>query len=75
MKKKLNFKHKAVQDSKSISNYLKMLASAFKGGELVLRKDKEQLILKFNDTLEFKMKASKKNKKSKVSLTFDWTEE
>ena len=74
MKQKLNFKHKTIQDKNSISSYLKMLASAFKGGNLIFRNDKEQIIMKFNNTMEFKIKASKKKEKSKLVITFNWIE-
>ncbi len=68
------FKHETLQDTDSITEYLKVITEGFESGEIVFKNDKEQILLHPDGMIELEIKAKKKDKKVKLSLKLKWKE-
>ncbi len=68
------FKHETLQDTISITEYLKVITEGFENGEIVFRNDKEMILLHPDGMIDLEIKAKKKDKKVKLSVKFKWKE-
>ena len=71
MEKEL-FEHESVQDSQSISRFLREMMQGFENGKLVFESQDQQMVLNPDNLLDFGIKVKKKKDKNKITLKFFW---
>ncbi|MGE0085599.1 MAG: amphi-Trp domain-containing protein [Desulfococcaceae bacterium] len=66
------FEHESVQDSQTISRFLRELMNGFENRNIVFESDEQQMVLHPDSMLEFGIKVKKKKDKNKITLKFFW---
>ncbi|MEZ4524634.1 MAG: amphi-Trp domain-containing protein [Desulfobacterales bacterium] len=66
------FEHESVQDSQTISRFLKELMTGFEKKNIVFESEEQQMVLHPDNLLEFGIKVKKKKDKNKITLKFFW---
>ncbi len=66
------FEHESVQDSQTISRFLRELMNGFENRNIVFESEDQQMVLHPDNLLEFGIKVKKKKDKNKITLKFLW---
>jgi len=66
------FEHESVQDSQTISRFLRELMNGFESRNIVFASEEQQMVLHPDNLLEFGIKVKKKKDKNKITLKFLW---
>ena len=69
------FKHRSLQDPKSIVRYLSALKDGFENGSLVFSTNGERLVVKPQGLVNLEVEAKRKGDGIKLGLKFRWNEE
>ena len=72
MGKREEFEHDSIQNSRSVSAYLKALADGFENGKIVFKSEDQEIVLLPDDLLELNIKARHKSAKNKISIKIGW---
>ncbi|SLM32648.1 conserved hypothetical protein [Desulfamplus magnetovallimortis] len=72
MSSKDEFTHESVQDSETISEYLKALMDGFAKKQIAFDTTDKQIVLQPNNLIELEIKAKKRDGKNKITLKFAW---
>lgn len=69
------FKHRSIQDPKSIVRYLSALKDGFENGALVFSTNGERLVVRPQGLVNLEVEAKRKGESIKLGLKFRWSEE
>lgn len=67
------FEHESYEDTETIKRYFKSIINGFENGSITLNDGKEELELKVESLLKFKIKAKQKGSRSKLEFTVSWS--
>lgn len=67
------FEHESYEDTETIKRYFKSIINGFENRSITLTDGKEELELKVENLLKFKIKAKQKGPKSKLEFTVSWS--
>ncbi|MBF0100787.1 MAG: amphi-Trp domain-containing protein [Desulfobacterales bacterium] len=68
------FEHEAYQDIESIKEYLLSIIKGIEKRKVSLTSEDSQMVLYLNNFLMFKIRAKKKDKKTKLDISISWKE-
>jgi amphi-Trp domain-containing protein len=69
-----SFDYESYQDRQSILHFLESLREGFAKGKITLSTGTDAIVLEPKDLLNFRMKAKKKQSRSKLELKISWKE-
>jgi amphi-Trp domain-containing protein len=68
------FSHHSLEDKNRVVEYLETLASGLRNGTLALKAGSDALALAPQGLVEFELQASKRYRRTRLSVTLGWTE-
>lgn len=69
------FEHESIEDSRSVSEFLRSLLEGMEKGRLTLAANGDQIVLNPSGLLKFAVTAEKKGTTGKISLKLSWKED
>lgn len=69
------FKHRSIQDPKSIVRYLSALKDGFEKGALIFSTNGKRLVVKPQGLVDLEVEAKRKGEGIKLALKFRWNED
>ncbi|MEW6260796.1 MAG: amphi-Trp domain-containing protein [Thermodesulfobacteriota bacterium] len=68
------FDYEAIQDRKSMRQFLNTLIEGIENGKILLSSDKDRVLLAPTELIRFTLKAKRKPGKSKITLKLAWND-
>ncbi|WP_051328354.1 amphi-Trp domain-containing protein [Desulfatirhabdium butyrativorans] len=68
------FDYEAVQDRETMRQYLNTLIEGIENGKILLRSEKESVLLAPTELIRFSLKAKRKPGKSKITIKLSWND-
>ena len=69
----LRFEHESYEDTDTIKRYFKSIIDGFENGSISLTDGRQELELKVESLLKFKIKAKQKGARNKLEFTVSWS--
>ena len=69
----IRFEHESYEDTETIKRYFKSIINGFENGSINLTDGRQELELKVESLLRFKIKAKQKGPRNKLEFTVSWS--